>query len=177
MASPAVAALAIAGLMVVLRCLPLAEARSVIDLQVLITIAAALGLGRALESSGAAQGIARLLVDGVGAGNPYLLLAVLYFMTVVFTELITNVAVAAMLFPLAVATAAVSGLSPRPFVMAIALAASLSFITPIGYQTNLMVMGPGRYQARDYLRVGLPLAALVAITALALIPRIWPFGL
>ncbi len=177
MTSPAVAALAIAALMIVFRCLPVAAARSVIDLQVLVTIAAALGLGRALEASGAAETIAKLLVDGVGQGHPYVLLAVLYLLAVIFTELITNVAVAAMLFPLAVATAAVSGLSPRPFVMAIALAASLSFITPVGYQTNLMVMGPGRYRPRDYLRVGWPLAVLVAITALALIPRIWPFEL
>jgi len=175
--STAVAGMAIAGLMVVGRCLPVAEARSVIDLQVLVTIAAALGLGAALRESGAAASIAQGLVNTVGGGNPYLLLAVLYLLTVVFTEMITNNAVAVMLFPIAVETAALGGYSPRPFVMAIALAASLSFLTPIGYQTNLMVMGPGGYQPRDYLRAGWPLALLMAVTVLTLIPLVWPFAL
>ena len=177
MASLAMASVAAAVLMVLSRCLSVADAREAVDLQVLITIAAALGMGRALTESGAAQAVAGMLVDAVGSSHPYLLLAVLYLLAIVFTELITNVAVAAMLFPLAVAMAAASGLSPRPFVMAIALAASLSFITPIGYQTNLMVMGPGGYKPRDYLRAGLPLTVLVSLVALVLIPRIWPFAL
>ena len=176
LAEPAVAAIAIAGLMVVSRCLPVSEARSAIDLQVLVTIGAALGLGAALDKSGAAQGLAQTLVDGVGR-HPWILLAVMYFLAAVFTELITNVAVAAMLFPLGVATASAGGYNPRPFVMAIAIAASLSFLTPIGYQTNLMVMGPGGYRPRDYLRAGWPLSLIVAATALALIPLVWPFSL
>jgi len=175
--STAVAGVAIAGLMIVGRCLSAAEARSVIDLRVLLTIAGALGLGAALRESGAAKTLAEGLVDVVGGGNPYALLAVVYLLTVVFTETITNNAVAVMLFPIGVETAATAGYSPRPFVMAIALGASLSFLTPIGYQTNLMVMGPGGYQPRDYLRAGWPLALLMAATALALIPLIWPFGL
>jgi di/tricarboxylate transporter len=174
--STAVAAITIAGLMVVGRCLPVAEARSVIDLQVLVTIAAALGLGRALTESGAATSIAELLVGAVGH-HPFLLLLAFYLLTVVFTELVTNNAVAAMLFPLGVATAAAGGLNPRPFVMAVAMGASLSFLTPIGYQTNLMVMGPGGYQPRDYLRAGWPLALLVGSTAILLIPLWWPFEL
>ena len=175
--SPAIAGIAIAGLMVLGRCLPVSEARSVIDLHVLFTIAGALGLGMALNQSGAAEQIAHGLVDLVGGQNPYMLLAVLYVMTVVFTETISNNAVAVMLFPIAVQTAAASSLSPRPFVMAVLLAASLSFLTPIGYQTNLMVMGPGGYHPRDYLKVGWPLALLIAITALLLIPIVWPFAL
>jgi di/tricarboxylate transporter len=174
--STAVAAVTIAGLMVVGRCLPVAEARSVIDLQVLVTIAAALGLGRALTESGAAQKLSILLVGSVG-DHPYVLLVVLYLLTIVFTELVTNNAVAAMLFPLGVAMAATGGLNPRPFVMAIAMGASLSFLTPVGYQTNLMVMGPGGYQPRDYLRAGWPLALLMGATALLLIPLWWPFEL
>lgn len=177
LASPAVAAVTVAGLMVFFRCLPIGEARASVDLQVLITVAAALGLGRALTESGAAEAVARLLVEGVGSSHPYLLLTVLYVLALVFTELITNTAVAIMLFPVGVAMAAAAGLSPRPFIMAIALAASLSFVTPIGYQTNLMVMGPGGYQPRDYMRVGWPLVAVVTITALVLIPRVWPFAL
>lgn len=176
LASPAIAALAVVALMVMTRCLPVAEARNAIDLQVLITIAAALGLGRALTNSGAAAGIAATLVSIV-TENPYLLLVVVYLIAMIFTEMITNVAVAAMLFPLAVAVAWEAGYNPRPFIMAIALAASLSFVTPIGYQTNLMVMGPGGYRPSDYFRVGLPLALVVATTALLLIPWAWPFEL
>ncbi len=174
--SPAIAAVAIAGLMIVGRCIPAAEARGAIDLQVLVTIAAALGLGRALTESGAAEAIANTVVGGAGK-NPYVLLIGFYVLTVMFTELISNAAVAAMLFPLAVALAAAGGFSPRPFAMALAMGASLSFITPIGYQTNLMVMGPGGYQPRDYLRAGLPLMLIVGTVALFLIPRAWPFAL
>jgi len=181
--SPAVAAVAIAGLMVVGRCLPIGEARAVIDLQVLVTIAASLGLGKALDKSGAAEWLAGLLV-GVSANSPraiypWVLLGALYVLTVVFTEALSNNAVAAMLFPIAVATAAAAQptLNPRPFVMAVILGASFGFLTPIGYQTNLMVMGPGGYQPRDYLRAGWPLALLMGATVVALIPFWWPFEL
>ena len=94
-----------------------------------------------------------------------------------FTEMITNVAVAVMLIPVAIAVASAGSYDPRPFIMAITLAASLSFVTPIGYQTNLMVMGPGGYQPRDFLKVGTPVALLMMITALVLIPLVWPFQL
>lgn len=94
-----------------------------------------------------------------------------------FTETITNVAVAATMIPIAVQVAVAGNYDPRPFIIAVTLAASLSFVTPIGYQTNLMVMGPGGYQPRDYWRVGWPLALLLTISALTLIPMIWPFQL
>ena len=121
-----------------------------------------------------AQGIASRLVQMVG-DNPWTLLVVVYLLAMVLTETITNNAVAAMLLPLAAAVAWEGGYSPRPFVMAVALAASLSFVTPIGYQTNLMVMGPGGYRPSDYLKAGLPLAAVVMTVALLLIPRVWPY--
>ncbi|MFV2065551.1 MAG: SLC13 family permease, partial [Pirellulales bacterium] len=177
--SSAVASIAIAGLMVATRCLPISQARAAVDLQVLITIGAALGLGTALQESGAAKAIAEGLVYGIQSvvsapWSSYVTLALVYLLTMVFTELITNVSVAATMLPLAVQAAQTAGCSPRPFVMAIALAASLSFVTPIGYQTNLMVMGPGGYQPRDYLRLGLPLAIVVMITALIGIPIAYP---
>jgi di/tricarboxylate transporter len=172
--SPATAALACVVLMVVTGCLRVSDARNSIDLQMLVTIACALGLGRALDKSGAAGSIAEFIVQGVGE-NPYLLLVILYLLTVLFTEMITNNAVAAMFFPLAIALAWEGDYSPRPFIIAITLAASTSFITPIGYQTNLMVMGPGGYRPIDYLKCGLPLAVIVTVTGLLLIPRIWPF--
>jgi di/tricarboxylate transporter len=168
--------------MVVARCVSMSDARNAIDLQIVLTIGAALGLGRALTESGAAANIAAALVGGVqsvvtdDALRPYLLLAVLYLAALVFTEMISNAAVAAMLIPLAVAVAWEGGYNPRPFIMAITIAASLSFLTPVGYQTNLMVMGPGGYRPADYLRVGVPLAAVVAVTAISLIPWIWPFA-
>ncbi len=174
LASPAIATLAVVVIMVATRCLPVSEARGSIDLQVLLTIAAALGLGRALEESGAAAMIAEQLVWAV-QNNPLLLLIVVYLIAMIFTEMITNVAVATMLFPIAIAVAWAGDYNPRPFIMAVALAASLSFITPIGYQTNLMVMGPGGYRPSDYLRVGSPVALAVAVTAITLIPWVWPF--
>jgi len=174
LASPPVAAIAVAALMIVTGCLRSSDARNAIDLQMLVTIAAAIGLGSALGKSGAAKQIADFLLASVG-DNPYLLLVVVYVVTLLFTEMITNNAVAAMLFPLAVAVADSGSYSPRPFIIAITLAASLSFITPIGYQTNLMVMGPGGYRPRDYMKCGLPLATILAVVALLLIPRIWPF--
>ena len=173
-ATPSVAALTIAALMVLTRCLRMAEARAALDLQVLLTIVAALGLGRALLASGAAHRIAGSLVDLVGAEHPLLLLLTIYVLGLVFTEMVTNNAVAAILLPIALAVAWTGDLDPRPFIIAITLAASLSFITPIGYQTNLMVMGPGGYRPGDYLKCGLPLAVVVGITALALIPWWWP---
>ena len=172
--TPGVAALTIAALMVLTRCLRMAEARAALDLQVLLTIVAALGLGRALLKSGAAHQIAGSLVDLVGAEHPLALLLVIYLLGLVFTEMVTNNAVAAILLPIALAVAWAGELDPRPFIIAITLAASLSFITPIGYQTNLMVMGPGGYRPGDYLKCGLPLAVAVGITAMVLVPWWWP---
>ncbi|MFP6657778.1 MAG: SLC13 family permease [Pirellulales bacterium] len=171
----AIIAVMVAGLMVAARCLTAAQARRSLELQVLITIGAALGLGRAVSDSGAADSIAQLIIDTI-ASNPYVLLAAIYVMTLVMTEMITNTAVVALMFPLAVKVATITSYSPRPFVMAIALAASSSFITPFGYQTNLMVMGPGGYRPQDYLKTGLPLTALVMATALLVIPECWPFN-
>ena len=113
-------------------------------------------------------------MDLVGAEHPLLLLLTIYVLGLVFTEMVTNNAVAAILLPIALAVAWPGALDPRPFIIAITLAASLSFITPIGYQTNLMVMGPGGYRPGDYLKCGLPLAVVVGITALVLIPWWWP---
>jgi di/tricarboxylate transporter len=175
--SPAIVAMAIAALMILTRCLPMAEARTAIDLQVLFTIAAALGLGQALHASGADRSLADLLLLTVGSENPYLLLVVIYIATLILTEFLSNTAVVALMFPLIVRLAETAQVSPRPFVMAITLAASLSFMTPLGYQTNLMVMGPGGYRPSDYLKVGAPLTLVVTVVALLLIPLVWPFGL
>ena len=173
--SPAVASLAIAVLMVLTRCLKPSDARNSINLQVLLTIAAALGLGKALSASGAAEALAHSLIS-TGGTNPIWLLIAIYLITVGLTETISNNAVAAMLLPLAIEIAEVANINARPLIIAITLAASLSFITPIGYQTNLMVMGPGGYRSRDYLKCGIPLALLMGVSALIIIPLVWPFS-
>ncbi len=172
----AVCSICVAGLMIASRALPASQARLSIDLQVLLTIGAALGMGLALTNSGAVNTVAEGIVRIVGT-NEYLLLAAILLLTFVFTELITNTAVAALMVPLAIALATQGGvqISPRPLVIAVTLAASTSFLTPVGYQTNLMVMGPGGYRPRDYLKAGFPITVIVFITAMVLIPLIWPF--
>ncbi len=176
LAAPEVAAFTGVVLLVLTSCLRVSEARNSIDLQLLVTIAAALGLGTALDRSGAASLIAVTIIEAVG-NHPYVLLIVIYLLSMLMTELITNNAVAALMFPLAFNLAAEAGYNPRPFIIAIALAASLSFITPIGYQTNLMVMGPGGYRSSDFFKCGVPLSILVAITSIIVIPWVWTFTL
>jgi di/tricarboxylate transporter len=141
---------------------------------VLITIASAIVLGLALEKSGAAAALAKGL-SGLSVHNAWVALAIVYIASALLTELISNPAVPALMFPLAFQMAAAEEWSPRPFAIGITVAASLSFLTPFGYQTNLMVMGPGGYEPRDFLRIGAPLTLLTTITALVLIPLIWRF--
>ena len=175
--SPPVAAVMIACLMVILGCLKVPQARQALDIRVLVTIAGALGLGLALRNSGATGFIAKQIVEMVGE-HPFLLLIVVYLLTMVLTEMISNNAVVALMLPLAVDVAEKGMYNPRPFILAITIVASLSFVTPIGYQTNLMVMGPGGYRPLDYARCGTPLAIAVGFTALFLIRWLYyPFAL
>ncbi|MBZ0331869.1 SLC13 family permease [Halomonas sp. ANAO-440] len=168
------AALLAGGAMLATRCVPASKARRYLDLSVLIVIAASFALGAAMTTTGAAAQIAQwlLLIDGLA---PWAALALVYIMTVMFTELITNNAAAVLMFPIAVAVADQLGVSYMPFVIAIMFAASASFMTPLGYQTNLMVLGPGGYRFSDYLRLGAPLSLLVGATAIGLIPLVWQF--
>jgi di/tricarboxylate transporter len=168
------AAMIAAAGMLLLRCTTANVARKSIDWQVLITIAATLALGGALEKTGAAAEIAHSLTV-IGSGDPWLALVAIYVVTVVFTELITNNAAAALMFPIAVATAKILGVDLMPFVVAILFAASASFATPIGYQTNLMVYGPGGYRFTDYFRAGIPLTFAVGLITCGLIPYFWKF--
>jgi di/tricarboxylate transporter len=168
------AALVAAGLMIVTRCTTGSDARASVDWSVLVVIGAALGLGQAMDASGAAAAIAAWWL-GLAGGSPWLALAAVYVLTAGFTELITNNAAAVLVFPVAQATAAGLGVSLWPFVAVLMMAASASFATPIGYQTNLMVYGPGGYRFSDYLRIGLPLNLLVGTLTVLLAPLIWPF--
>jgi len=168
------ASMVAAAAIVVAGCTTSSTARRTVDWQVLLTIAAALAIGKALEKSGAAEHIAAQ-ITALGVGDPWLALVAVYVITVLFTELITNNAAAALMFPIAIATAHALDVNYMPFVIAILFAASASFATPIGYQTNLMVMGPGGYRFADYLRAGIPVSLLVAVISLSLIPVFWQF--
>jgi di/tricarboxylate transporter len=169
------AAFLVAILMIASRCISSSGARESVDWQTLISIAASFGLGKALDSSGAAQMIAEVVVRNAGVLGPIAVLAAIYVVTTFFTEMITNNAAAVLMFPFALATASQLGVSPRPFVIAIAVAASAAFATPIGYQTNMMVYGPGGYRFSDFTRAGLPLNLLLWLVAITLIPIFWPF--
>lgn len=171
------AAFVIAGMMVLTRCISVADARNSLDMQTLVTIGTAFGLATALEASGCVRGVTAAVVDVAGAYGPYALLAGVYIVTSIFTEVVTNNAAAALVFPFAVAMANELGVNPRPLVMAVAFAASASFVTPLGYQTNLMVFGPGGYRFSDFVRIGLPLNLILLTVATLLIPRVWPFAL
>ncbi|TVR16104.1 MAG: SLC13 family permease [Balneolaceae bacterium] len=163
-----------AGAMILFKCCKLSDARRTIDWQVLIVIASALGIGNALQITGVAETLAGGFIEWAGV-HPYTALIATYLATWLLTEMITNNAAAALIFPIAITLADSMGVSFMPFIMAIIFAASASFSTPIGYQTNLMVLGPGGYKFTDFLKVGLPLNIAVAATALILIPLVWPF--
>ncbi|MFW6093962.1 MAG: SLC13 family permease [Pseudomonadota bacterium] len=168
------AALLAAGVMLITRCTSAGGARSRIDWSVLTVIGAALGLGEAMARSGAAENVATWWVAMAG-DSPWLALLAVYAITSVFTELITNNAAAVLVFPIAEATAVSLGVSAWPFVAVVMMAASASFATPIGYQTNLMVYGPGGYRFSDYLRIGAPMNVMLGLLAVLLAPMIWPF--
>ncbi|MGE4090163.1 MAG: SLC13 family permease [Candidatus Binatia bacterium] len=168
------AAMLAAGLMLLTGCCSPAVARRSIDWQVLIVIGASLGIGRAMEVSGAAQMIAGLVLGPVG-DNPWLALAAVYVLTMLFTEMMSNNAAVVLAFPIALATAHSLNVNYVPFVMIIMVAASCGFATPIGYQTNLMVYGPGGYRYSDYLWFGGLLNVLIAAVAIVLTPLVWPF--
>jgi di/tricarboxylate transporter len=168
------AAMLAAGLMLVGNCTSAGVARRAVDWQVLLVIAASFGIGIALEKTGAASLVAGGLV-GLAGDNPWAALALFFLATSLFTNLITNNAAAVLMFPIALAVAARLDVSVIPFAIVIMKAASASFATPIGYQTNLMVMGPGGYSFTDYLRLGVPLTFLTGVLTVLIAPLVWPF--
>jgi len=146
-----------------------------INWDVLITVASAFGISRALQNSGAADVIAHTTINISKNLGPIGVLAAIYIITNIFTEIITNNAAAALSFPIALAAATQLGVDPRPFFIAIAVAASASFSTPIGYQTNLVVQSIGNYKFGDYWKIGLPLNILAFIISMIVIPIFWSF--
>lgn len=160
--------------MILTRCCTTLSARRSIDWKVLIAIGASIGLGAAMESTGAAKNIVEGLLGGIGE-HPWMALVVVYLVTMLFTEVLSNNAAAVLMFPLAMRTAQSLEVNYMPFVITIMMAASCGFATPIGYQTNLMVYGPGGYHFRDYLRFGGLLNMIVFVITVALAPLVWPF--
>ncbi len=163
-----------AGLMIATGCVSLTVARRSIEYPVLVGIAASFALGFALADSGAAELLAGW-IGSIARGDPFWALVVLYVSTVVVTELITNNAAGVLMFPIAMAVAQDGNVSFLPYVICVMVGASAGFITPIGYQTNLMVYGPGGYRWMDYVRFGTPLSVLVGIATVLIVPRVWPF--
>ncbi len=146
-----------------------------INWDVLITVASAFGISRALQNSGMADIIAHSVINFSKNMGPIGVLAAIFIITNIFTEIITNNAAAALSFPIALSAATQLGVDPRPFFIAIAIAASCSFSTPIGYQTNLIVQSIGNYKFGDYWKIGLPMNILAFIISMIVIPIFWSF--
>jgi di/tricarboxylate transporter len=162
-------------MMVLSRCLTMEELQESVQWKVIFLLGGVLTLGKALEKSGAAQLLADTMVGTVGVLGPMALVSVFYLMTSVMTELMSNNATAALLAPIAIAAAEASGIDAKPLLMAVTYAASASFMTPVGYQTNTLVYGLGHYRYVDFLRVGTPLNLMFWILATIMIPWFWPF--
>ncbi|MFD2246714.1 SLC13 family permease [Pontibacter ruber] len=162
-------------LLVVFKCVRAEDLYKTIDWKVIFMLAGVLSMGVALEKTGAAKLLSGLLINSVGVYGPHVLMSVFFFITFMLTNFMSNNATAALLAPIAIVAAEQLGISERPFLMAVTFAASLSFMTPMGYQTNTMIYGPGNYRFSDYLKVGTPLNLLFWLLASLIIPFFFPF--
>ena len=170
-----VCALAAAFLMILAGCLQLRDAYRAIDGQVLLVIIAMIALSAALEKTGAAEFYARAFLSLFSGARPVLVLSGVILLTSICTHILSNNATAILLLPIAISAAQSLAVDPKPFIVAVCFGASACFATPIGYQTNLLVYGPGGYRFSDYLKLGIPLNLLVLGMASFFIPMIWPF--
>ncbi|SPJ28584.1 SLC13 family permease [Falsiruegeria mediterranea] len=162
------------ALVLVTRCIDADEAFSFVDGRLLALIFSMLAIGAALQSSGAVSLIVEAIAPYLGQLPPFMIVWAIYLLTSVLTELVSNNAVAVVVTPIAIGLAQTMGIDARPLVIAVMVAASASFATPIGYQTNMLVYGPGGYRFTDFMKVGIPLNLTVGLLASALIPLIWP---
>lgn len=161
--------------LVLTRCLTLEEAYAAIDWKVIFILAGMLPLGMAMEKSGAAQMLALGTTNLVGPFGPVAVLAVLYLLTAVLTEFMSNNACAVLMAPIAISSAIALNVDAKPFLIGVCFAASTSFATPVGYQTNTMVFHPGGYRFTDFAKVGIPLNLIFWILAVYFIPKFWSF--
>ena len=168
-----------AVILLLLRIISPNEAYQSIHWQVIVLISALIPLGIAIESTGTAAFIGQLISETVSDFSPnkqpYILLGLIYLITMILTEVSSNTATAIIMAPIVMAVTNQMGIDARPFIFAVCFAASASFVTPVGYQTNLMVYGPGGYKFSDFIKVGLPLSIIFWLLAILFIPIIWPF--
>ena len=173
---PIVASAILGGIaLVATRCIGNDQAYQAIDWRVIVLLAGVLPLGIAMQKSGLAQGIADFSVNWVGGFGPLAVLAAVYLTTALLTELMSNNAAAVLITPIAFTTAVSMGVSPTPFLVAVLFAASTSFATPVGYQTNTMVYNAGNYRFVDFMKMGIPLNLIFWGMAVFLIPKFFPF--
>jgi di/tricarboxylate transporter len=171
----AISALVGIVLMIVTRCLTMEEAYRAIEWKAVFLIAGMLPLGIAMEQTGAASFLAEGMVSLVGGLGPLAVLAGLFILAALASQVMPNPAVAVLLAPIALNTARDLGISPYPFMMAVAISASAAFLSPVGHSANVLVMGPGGYRFADYTKVGIPLTLVVLLVVLVAVPIIWPF--
>lgn len=165
-----------AVLMVCAGCLSAEEAYASIDWRIIILLAGLLPLGAAMNNSGAAAFIVEHTLGRFNDASPLTILAILYLMTMVLTELMSNAGTAVLMTPIAVSTANMLDINASPLIIAVMFAAATSFMTPVGYQTNTMVYGAGGYRFTDFIKIGLPLNLLYWVLGILFIPMIWPFS-
>jgi di/tricarboxylate transporter len=168
-------------LLLVLRSLSIQDAYESISWSVIFLIASLIPIGIAIHNTHLDKNIGDLiyglgtLIGGVDKVNPVIILTVLYGVTLILSAFISNAAVAVMLTPIGVMLASIIQVDPRPFLVAICFGASCSFMTPMGYQTNMMVFGPGQYRLKDFFQMGIPLTLIFWIAAVYWIPKFWQF--
>jgi di/tricarboxylate transporter len=161
--------------MVLTGCIQLRHAYRSIDAQILLLIVGTIALGTAMEKTGAAKAYAEIFLIPFQGLSPALILSALILMTIILTELMSNSATAVLLLPIAVSTAIAIGVNPKPFIIGICFGATCGFAIPIGYQTHLLVYGPGGYRSSDFLKLGLPIDLITWLMTSLLIPVFWPF--
>jgi di/tricarboxylate transporter len=162
--------------MILTRCITIEEAYDAIDWKIIFLLGGIIPLGIAMESNGVVQALADGVLQPLISFGPVAVLAVIYIVVAFLTEGMSNNAVAAIMAPIAFTLAGIMVVDPRPFLIAITFAASTSFATPIGYQTNTMVYSAGGYKFTDFAKIGIPLNLIYWILAIVLIPVIWPFN-
>jgi di/tricarboxylate transporter len=161
--------------MILTGCLTMEEAYRYIEWKAIFLIAGMLPLGIAMERTGAASFLANGMISVIGGLGPLAVMAGLFILAALASQVMPNPAVAVLLAPIALSTAGDLGISPYPLMMAVAVSASAAFLSPVGHSANILVMGPGGYRFSDYIKVGLPLTLVVLIVVLLVMPVFWPF--